>query len=168
MIICHWAILHYNMSFQIIAGRSDGVFWWFPALSEDQEKFVEFTKLSCGFKTMSKHELKFTAHHVNVSNTFHNCSFTSFEKQMQRKLCWIKCTDRAGSGVEALSWWKTSLQPFDLGKVHLNDTVVIFDPQALSQLKLNWTPYHKGLGTFTAMLHYFRETTSSTLKTGTN
>ena len=26
------------MSFQIIAGRNDGVFWWFPALSEDQEK----------------------------------------------------------------------------------------------------------------------------------
>ena len=26
------------MSFQTIAGRSDGVFWWFPALSEDQEK----------------------------------------------------------------------------------------------------------------------------------
>ena len=40
MIICHWAILHliYNLSFQTIAGRSDGVFWWFPALSEDQEK----------------------------------------------------------------------------------------------------------------------------------
>ena len=38
MIICHWAILHYNMSFKTIAGRSDGVFWWFPALSEDQEK----------------------------------------------------------------------------------------------------------------------------------
>ena len=26
MIICHWAILHYNMSLQTIAGRSDGVF----------------------------------------------------------------------------------------------------------------------------------------------
>ena len=28
MIICHWAILHYNkcMSFQTIVGRSDGVF----------------------------------------------------------------------------------------------------------------------------------------------
>ena len=38
MIICHWAILHYNLSFKTIAGRSDGVFWWFPALSEDQEK----------------------------------------------------------------------------------------------------------------------------------
>ena len=38
MIICHWAILHYNMSFKTIAGRSDGVFWWFPALSEDQEE----------------------------------------------------------------------------------------------------------------------------------
>ena len=37
MIICHLAILHYNMSFQTIAGRSDYV-WWFPALSEDQEK----------------------------------------------------------------------------------------------------------------------------------
>ena len=32
------AILHYNMSFQTIGGRSDGVFWWFAALSEDQEK----------------------------------------------------------------------------------------------------------------------------------
>ena len=26
------------MSFQTIAGTSDGVFWWFPSLSEDQEK----------------------------------------------------------------------------------------------------------------------------------
>ena len=52
MIICHWAILHYNMSFQtIIAGRSDGVFWWFPALSEDQDFFFFYSpKLSCGFK----------------------------------------------------------------------------------------------------------------------
>ena len=34
-----------NMSFQTITGRSDGVFWWFPALSEDQDFFfVEFTK----------------------------------------------------------------------------------------------------------------------------
>ena len=39
MIICHWAILHYNMSFKTTAGRSDGVFWWFPALSKDQEFF---------------------------------------------------------------------------------------------------------------------------------
>ena len=38
MIICHWAILHYNMPFKTIAGRSDGVFWWFPGLSEDQEQ----------------------------------------------------------------------------------------------------------------------------------
>ena len=40
MIICHWAILHYNMSFKTIAGRSDGVFWWFPALSRGQEFFL--------------------------------------------------------------------------------------------------------------------------------
>ena len=26
MIVCHWAILHYNMSFKIISGRFDGVF----------------------------------------------------------------------------------------------------------------------------------------------
>ena len=26
------------MSFQTIAGISDGIFWWIPALSEDQEK----------------------------------------------------------------------------------------------------------------------------------
>ena len=26
MIICHWAILHCNMSFKTIAGRSDDVF----------------------------------------------------------------------------------------------------------------------------------------------
>ena len=38
MIICNSAILHYNMSFKTIARRSDGVFWWFPALSEDQEE----------------------------------------------------------------------------------------------------------------------------------
>ena len=50
MIICHEAILHYNMSFKTIAGRSDGVFWWFPALSEDQEKtLLNSPKLSCGF-----------------------------------------------------------------------------------------------------------------------
>ena len=40
MTICHWAILHYNMSFQTIAGRSNRVFWWFHALSEDQEKII--------------------------------------------------------------------------------------------------------------------------------
>ena len=51
MIICHGATLHYNMSFKTIAGRSDGVFWWFPALSEDQEKnLLNSPKLSCGFK----------------------------------------------------------------------------------------------------------------------
>ena len=38
IIIYHWAILHYNMPFQTIAGRSNGIFWWFPALSEDKEK----------------------------------------------------------------------------------------------------------------------------------
>ena len=27
MIICRWAILHYNMSFKTIVGRSAGVFW---------------------------------------------------------------------------------------------------------------------------------------------
>ena len=37
MIICHWAILHYNMSFKTIAGRSDDV-------------FLNSPKLSCGFK----------------------------------------------------------------------------------------------------------------------
>ena len=38
------------MPFQRIAGRSDGVFWWFPALSEDQEKKLSNSpKLSCGF-----------------------------------------------------------------------------------------------------------------------
>ena len=37
MIICHCAILYYNMSFKTIAWMSGGVFWWFPALSEDQE-----------------------------------------------------------------------------------------------------------------------------------
>ena len=51
MIICHWAILHYNMSFKTIAGRSDGVFSWFAAFSEDQEKIcMNSPKLSCGFK----------------------------------------------------------------------------------------------------------------------
>ena len=53
MIICHWAIFHYNMSFKTIAGRSDDVFWWFPALSEDQEnKLSNSPKLSCGFNRL--------------------------------------------------------------------------------------------------------------------
>ena len=44
-------ILHYSMTFKTIAGRSDGGFWWFPALSEDQEKeMLNSPKLSCGFK----------------------------------------------------------------------------------------------------------------------
>ena len=29
------------MSFKTIAGRSDGVFWWFPELSKDQEQFCQ-------------------------------------------------------------------------------------------------------------------------------
>ena len=34
------AILHYNiMSFKTIADWCDSVFWWFPALSEDQDFF---------------------------------------------------------------------------------------------------------------------------------
>ena len=52
MIICHWSILHNcNMSFKTIAGRSDGVFWWFSALSEDQEKYSWIHKNSCGFNS---------------------------------------------------------------------------------------------------------------------
>ena len=43
------ALQIYNMSFQTIAGRSDGVFWWFPALSIDQENLSNSPKLSCGF-----------------------------------------------------------------------------------------------------------------------
>ena len=44
-------VLHYNMLFKTIAGRSDGVFWWFPTLSEDQDFFLSNSpKLSCGFK----------------------------------------------------------------------------------------------------------------------
>ena len=36
---------------QTIAGRFDGVFWWFPALAEDQEFFfLNSPKLSCDFK----------------------------------------------------------------------------------------------------------------------
>ena len=51
MIIWHWAILIYNMSFKSIVRKSGGVFWWFPALSEDQDFFFFFysPKLSCGF-----------------------------------------------------------------------------------------------------------------------
>ena len=56
MIICHWAILHYNMSFKTIAGRSDGVLRWFPTLSEDQEKNCQNSpKLSCGFNRDFEH-----------------------------------------------------------------------------------------------------------------
>ena len=39
MIICHGLQIYcITLSFKTIAGRSDGVFWWFPALFEDQEK----------------------------------------------------------------------------------------------------------------------------------
>ena len=52
---CHWTILHYNMSSKTIAGRSDGVFWWLPALSEDQEKNCQIHQnYFCGFKWKSK------------------------------------------------------------------------------------------------------------------
>ena len=40
MIICHWAILHYNMSFKTIAGRSDGVFLF----CDDFLHFLEIKK----------------------------------------------------------------------------------------------------------------------------
>ena len=39
--LCQWYFAtgqYYNMSFKTIAQRFDGVFWWFPALSEDQER----------------------------------------------------------------------------------------------------------------------------------
>ena len=40
------------MSFKTIAGRSDGVFLWFPALSEDQEFFfLNSPNRSCGFNS---------------------------------------------------------------------------------------------------------------------
>ena len=39
-----WGNIALQYVIQTITGRSDGVFWWFPALSEDQEKIVEFTK----------------------------------------------------------------------------------------------------------------------------
>ena len=40
-----------NFDYQMLGGLSDGVFWWFPALSEDQEKkWLNLPELSCGFK----------------------------------------------------------------------------------------------------------------------
>ena len=51
MIICHWAILHYNMSFTTIGGRSDGGFWWFSCTFwRSRKKLSNSPKLSCGFK----------------------------------------------------------------------------------------------------------------------
>ena len=45
MIICHWAILHYNMSFKTIAGRSDGCFLMISCTFwRSTKKIVEFTK----------------------------------------------------------------------------------------------------------------------------
>ena len=53
MIISHWAILHYNMPF-------DGVFWWFPALSEDQEeKLSNSQNYLVALKLVSKYMIKF-------------------------------------------------------------------------------------------------------------
>ena len=51
MIICHWAILHYNISFKTIAGRYDGVFFIY-LISCTFLKIRDLsnsTKLSCGF-----------------------------------------------------------------------------------------------------------------------
>ena len=50
MIICHWAILHYNMSFQTIAGRSDGVFDDFLYFLKIKIFLSNSPNLSCGFK----------------------------------------------------------------------------------------------------------------------
>ena len=41
MIICHWAICITICHSKHFAGRSDDVFWWIPALFEDQEKMCQ-------------------------------------------------------------------------------------------------------------------------------
>ena len=41
MIICHWAICFTTCHSKPFAGRSDDVFWWIPALFEDQEIFCQ-------------------------------------------------------------------------------------------------------------------------------
>ena len=46
---CFWVLLHY-MSFKTSAGGFNCAFWWYGALSEDQEKsLMNLPKLSCGF-----------------------------------------------------------------------------------------------------------------------
>ena len=43
-IFCYWVLVHYNMSFETIAGGFNGAFWWYGPLSVDWEKFNKSTK----------------------------------------------------------------------------------------------------------------------------
>ena len=53
---CHWYYIHRDILFlqhviQTIASGFNFAFWWYGALSEDQEKsLMNLSKLSCGFK----------------------------------------------------------------------------------------------------------------------
>ena len=65
----YWVLLHYIMSFKIIAGGFNGAFWWYGPLSENREIFKqiyqnylvalnEYQQLITNQKTNPKHSLK--------------------------------------------------------------------------------------------------------------
>ena len=70
MIICHWAILHYNMSFQTINWRK--VWWCFLMISctfwRSRKNLSNSPKLSCGMRTSRSRQCQlksFVAKRVN-------------------------------------------------------------------------------------------------------
>ena len=115
------------MSFKTIAGRSDGVFWWFPALSEDQEKkMLNSPKLSCGFKLASYcHVVSLTIHYyqyfvltvltpyikdirhtvINIKTQIHNVIFIAYK--IGGLLCFWRESDviMCIGDVRLFKWW---------------------------------------------------------------
>ena len=119
MIICHWAILHYNMSFKTIA-RSDGVFWWFPALSviSVNSKYGQPTSKTSWLSVYSifRYDFLMNAHHCHWTlpqmhlfishflRFLHNPWNLSFGQLIMFWSWWVVLFCGSGLSVE-LSWW---------------------------------------------------------------
>ena len=81
------------MSFKTIAGRSDGVLRWFPALYEDQEKKLSNSpKLSCGFNSLGPEKLVRYIRYFVISDLFVSTVSTVF------------CFDRTRSCSSSMRW----------------------------------------------------------------
>ena len=119
MIICHWEILPYNMSFQTIAGRSDGVFWWFPALSEDQDKIC---RINQNYLVALRHKLKQTYFCQNcnsISSSITSLKRTTSISKMTYDDSWklLQLSDkmsiaRGGEHNQSASFYKVSSATF--------------------------------------------------------